>query len=72
MNVPLIQRCSFHYRELECKSRKSRNKWSTGKFDLGVQNEVGQRLTEFCQENALIIANTPSNNTRKDCTHGHH
>ena len=30
----------------------------TGKFDLGVQNEAGQRLTEFCQENALIIANT--------------
>ena len=30
----------------------------TGKFDLGVQNEVGQRVTEFCQENALVIANT--------------
>ena len=29
-----------------------------GKFDLGVQNEAGQRLTEFCQENALGIANT--------------
>ena len=28
-----------------------------GKFDLGVQNEVGQRLTEFRQENALVIAN---------------
>ena len=28
----------------------------TGKFDLGVQNEVGQRVTEFCQENALVIA----------------
>ena len=26
---------------------------------LGVQNEAGQRLTEFCQENALVIANTP-------------
>ena len=26
----------------------------TGKFDLGVQNETGQRLTEFCQENALV------------------
>ena len=30
----------------------------TGKFGLGVQNKVGQRLTEFCQENALVIANT--------------
>ena len=30
----------------------------TDKFGLGVQNEAGQRLIEFCQENALIIANT--------------
>ena len=28
-----------------------------GKFVLGVQNEVGQRLIEFCQEHALVIAN---------------
>ena len=28
------------------------------KFGLGVQNEAGQRLTEFCQENTLVIANT--------------
>ena len=30
----------------------------TGKFGLGVQNEAGQRLIEFCQETALVIANT--------------
>ena len=30
----------------------------TGKFVLGVQNEAGQNLTEFCQENTLVIANT--------------
>ena len=30
----------------------------TGKFGLGVQNEAGQRLTEFCQKNVLVIANT--------------
>ena len=43
----------------------------TGKFGLGVQNEAGKRLIEFCQENALAI--TPSsNNTREDSTHGHH
>ena len=30
----------------------------TGKFGLGVQNEAGQRLIEFCQENALVIINT--------------
>ena len=29
-----------------------------GKFGLGVQNEAGQRLIEFCQENTLVIANT--------------
>ena len=30
----------------------------TGKFGLGIQNEAGQRLTEFCEGNALVIANT--------------
>ena len=30
----------------------------TGKFGLGIWNEAGQRLIEFCQENALVIANT--------------
>ena len=44
----------------------------TGKFGLGVQNEAGQRLIEFCQEKALVIANPSSNNTREDSTHGHH
>ena len=31
----------------------------TGKLGLGVQNEAGQRLIEFCQENTLVIAKTP-------------
>ena len=31
----------------------------TGKFGLEIQNEAGQRLTEFCQENVKVIANTP-------------
>ena len=30
----------------------------TSKFGLGIQNKAGQRLTEFCQENILVIANT--------------
>ena len=30
----------------------------TGKFSLGIRNEAGRRLIEFCQENALVIANT--------------
>ena len=32
----------------------------TGKFGLGIWNEAGQRLIEFCQENVLVIANTLS------------
>ena len=42
------------------------------KFALGIQNESGQRLTEFCQENILVIAIPSSNNVREDSTHGHH
>ena len=48
----------FHYRRLECKSRKSRSTWSNGQIWPCVQNEVGQKLIEFCQENALVIENT--------------
>ena len=44
----------------------------TSKFGLGIQNEVGQRLIEFFQENALVIATPSSNNTIEDSTHGHH
>ena len=51
------KRCPFHHRRLECKSRKSRDTW-TGKFGFGVQNEAGQRLTELCQEDTLVTANT--------------
>ena len=44
----------------------------TGKFGLGIRNEAGQRLIEFCQENTLVIATASYNNTREDSTHGHH
>ena len=50
------KRCPFHYRGLECKSQETPG--VTGKFGLGICNEAGQRLIEFCQENALVIANT--------------
>ena len=43
-----------------------------GKFGLAVQDEVEQRLTEFCQENALVIETHSSSNTRADSTHGCH
>ena len=48
----------LHYRGLECKSRSQETPGVTGKFGLGIRNEAGQRLIEFCQENALVIANT--------------
>ena len=37
-----------------------------------IWNEAGQRLIEFCQENALIKQTPSSKNTREDSTHGHH
>ena len=43
-----------NYRGLECKG----NTWSNTEFGLGVPSEAGQRLTGFCQENALVITNT--------------
>ena len=44
----------------------------TGKFGLGIWNEAGQRLIEFCQENTLVMANTLFQQQREDSTHGHH
>ena len=44
----------------------------TGKFGLGMWNEAGQTLIEFCQENALVKQTPSSNNTKEDATHGHH
>ena len=43
---------------LECKVGSKEIPGVTGKFGLGVQNERGQRLTEFFKENTLVIANT--------------
>ena len=39
------------------------------KFGLGVKNEAGQRLTEFCQENALVIAEHPLPTTQENTIH---
>ena len=50
------KRCPFHYKGLKCKSKKLRNTWSNRQ--IWPWNEAGQRLIEFCQENALITANT--------------
>ena len=50
------KRCPFHNRGLKCK-RSQEIPGITGNFGLGVQNEAGQRLTVFCQENTLVISN---------------
>ena len=49
--------CPFH--DLNAKVGSQEIPGETGKFDPGVQNEAGQRLTEFCPENGLVVANTP-------------
>ena len=43
-----------------------------GKFSIGVQNEAGQMQTEFCQDNALVIANTLFQQYKDDSMHKHH
>ena len=48
------KRCPFHHGRLECKIGSEEIPGVTGKFGLGVQNEAGQRLIEFCQEKALV------------------
>ena len=52
------KRCPFHYRGLECKTGSQETPGVTGRFGLGIRNEAGQRLIDFCQENTLVIVNT--------------
>ena len=51
----ILKEISPEYHSIISDTWKSR---TTGKFGLGVQNEAGQRLTEFCQKNTLVIAST--------------
>ena len=62
------KRCPFHYRELECKSRKSRNTWNNRKFFPWSTEWSRANIIEFCQENTLVIASTLFHNTREDYT----
>ena len=55
-NTP--KRCPFHFGNWNAKVGSQETPGVTGKFGLGVQNEARQKLIEFCQENALVIANT--------------
>ena len=52
------KRCPFHHRGLECKSRKSRDTWSNRQVWPWSKKWSRTRLTEFCQRNALVRANT--------------
>ena len=52
------KRCPFHYRGWNTRVGSQEIPGVKGKFGLRIQNEAGQRLIEFCQENALVIGNT--------------
>jgi len=52
------KRYPFRHRDWDAKVGSQEITGVTGNFGLGVQNVEGQRLTTFCQENALVIANT--------------
>ena len=60
----------FIIRDWNAKVESQETPGVTSKFGFGVQNEVGERLIEFCQENALVIANTLFQQHKR--THGHH
>ena len=52
------KRCPFHYRGLECKSRKSRDTWSNRQVWSWSTKWSRAKAIKFCRENALVIANT--------------
>ena len=55
-----LTRPSFIIEDWNAKVGSQETPGITGKFGLGVQNEAEQKLIEFCQENALVIVNTLS------------
>ena len=71
LELTLTKDVLFIIRDCSAKVRNQEIPGVTGKFGPGEQNGAGQRLTEFCQ-NALVIENTTSNNTREDSIHGHY
>ena len=58
LELPLQKDVLFITEEWNEKVGSQETPGVTGKFGLGMRNEAGQRLMEFCQENALVIANT--------------
>ena len=66
------KRCPFITGDWSAKVGSQEIPGVIGKFGLGVQNEAGQRLTEFYQENTLILANTLFEQHKQSLSHGHH
>ena len=62
----------FIIRDCNAKVKREDIPEGTGKFSLAVQTEAGQRLTEFCQENTLVIANTLFQQPKRGLSRGHH
>ena len=62
----------FNIGDWNAKVRSEEIPGITDKFGLGVQNEAGQRLIVFCQENTLVLANTLFQQHNRRPTHGHH
>ena len=58
LELPPPKDILFIIGDWNAKVRSQETPGVTGKFGLGMWNEAGQRLIEFCQENALVIANT--------------
>ena len=58
LELTLQKRRPFHLGDWNAKVGSQEIPGVTDKFALGLQNKAGQRLIEFCQENALVIANT--------------
>ena len=63
------KRCSFHYRGLECKSRKSRDTWSNRQIWPWGTKWSRSKANRVCQENTLVITNTLFQQHKR---HGHH
>ena len=68
--LELTPKEDVHYRGLECKKGSQETPGVTGKSGLGIWNEAGQRLIEFCQENALVIhSKHPLSTTQEKTLH---
>ena len=66
------KRCPFHYRGLECQSRKSRNTWSNRQIWPWNTEWSRAKANSFAKKMHWSEQTPSSNNTREDSTHGHH